>query len=106
MLAERSKGLQAVDWHESIAPGGAGCARRLRAWAKLPAAAAALDLARLRRLAEEWPADGWHRSETAAAYRLALLRGVVNGHFLRRASWRGRLKAKKEREGRSRCRPR
>jgi asparagine synthase (glutamine-hydrolysing) len=38
------------------------------------------------RLAENWPMEGWHREDTIEQYRLALLRGISVGHFLRRAS--------------------
>jgi asparagine synthase (glutamine-hydrolysing) len=48
--------------------------------------AAAVDLPRLRKLLEAWPEGGWHTSAVASEYRLALLRGVANGHFLRKAS--------------------
>jgi hypothetical protein len=45
-----------------------------------------LDLARMRRLAENWPAQGWHHEDRIEQYRLALLRGISIGHILRRAS--------------------
>jgi hypothetical protein len=34
----------------------------------------------------DWPAQGWHHEDTIEQYRLALLRGISVGHFLRRAS--------------------
>jgi hypothetical protein len=45
-----------------------------------------LDLARMRRFAENWPAQGWHHEDRIEQYRLALLRGISIGHILRRAS--------------------
>ena len=49
-------------------------------------ASQSLDLARLRRLVENWPTSGWERDEVVFPYRLALMRGLSAGHFLRRAS--------------------
>ncbi len=34
----------------------------------------------------DWPQAGWHTEATISEYRLALLRAVSTGHFLRRAS--------------------
>jgi asparagine synthase (glutamine-hydrolysing) len=45
-----------------------------------------LDIQRLQGLVEKWPDDGWERHDIASSYRLALLRGVSAGHFLRKAS--------------------
>jgi len=53
---------------------------------QIPAAAAVLDLPRMRKLVEDWPTDDWNSFETSSVYRLALLRGAANGHFLRKAS--------------------
>jgi hypothetical protein len=40
----------------------------------------------MRRLAESMPSGGWHEGETTQKYRLALLRGVSAGHFIRKAA--------------------
>jgi asparagine synthase (glutamine-hydrolysing) len=53
---------------------------------QVPAAAAALDLPRMRSLVEAWPSGGWDSGQTEALYRAALLRGIVSGHFLRKAA--------------------
>jgi asparagine synthase (glutamine-hydrolysing) len=45
-----------------------------------------LDVERLQRLVEDWPAGDWERDEVMQAYRLALLRGLSVGHFLSKAS--------------------
>jgi asparagine synthase (glutamine-hydrolysing) len=45
-----------------------------------------LDVERMRGLVETWPESGWERPEVTNAYRLALLRGVSAGHFLRKVA--------------------
>jgi hypothetical protein len=40
----------------------------------------------LQRLTEAWPETDWNRGENQHRYRLALLRGVSGGHFLRKAT--------------------
>ena len=37
-------------------------------------------------LVENWPTSGWERNDIIRRYRLALLRGISAGHFLRKAS--------------------
>ena len=86
VLEERRRGFQVADWHEDLAAERDGIMDELGRLDTCPAAAAALDLARLRRLTENWPSDGWERSEVIMRYRYALLRGVATGHFLRRAT--------------------
>ncbi|HEX8526354.1 asparagine synthetase B family protein, partial [Allosphingosinicella sp.] len=86
VIAEKRKGLQAADWHEAIAASRERLREEIERIGEVPAAARALDLARMRRLIDEWPSDGWHLRQAETDYRLALLRGVVSGHFLRRAS--------------------
>ncbi len=86
VLNEARRGLQAADWHEGADCRTLAADRRDRSPGTDPAATRALDLARLRRLAETWPADGWDEAETIMQYRSALLRGVSIGHFMRRAS--------------------
>jgi len=49
-------------------------------------AARTLDIERLRGLIENWPDSGWEQPDVVSSYRLALLRGVAAGHFLRKAS--------------------
>lgn len=86
VLHEARRGLQAADWHEGLTAGRSQLIEEIARLEQTPAAARALDLARLRRLAETWPADGWEQAETIMQYRSALLRGVSVGHFLRRSS--------------------
>jgi asparagine synthase (glutamine-hydrolysing) len=82
VLNERGRVLQAVDWHEDMAAARSQIGR----FEQNGPAVRTLDLPRMRRLAENWPAQGWHHEDTIEQYRLALLRGISVGHFLRRAS--------------------
>ena len=80
------RGLQAADWHEGLSADREGLAREVASLASCPAAANLLDLPRLQRMIDDWPQSGWHSPAVRDAYRLALLRGVSLGHFLRRVS--------------------
>jgi asparagine synthase (glutamine-hydrolysing) len=86
VLTERRKGKQAIDWHEGLSASRDYLREEIERLHNVPAAAAILDLARLRNMVVDWPAEGWHTTKTTESYRLALMRGVVNGHFLRKAS--------------------
>lgn len=89
VLNEPKRGYQAVDWHEGLAAARASGAltAELDRIASCPSATAMLDIARLRGLVEKWPAaDTWARPEVMESHRLALLRSISAGHFLRRAS--------------------
>jgi asparagine synthase (glutamine-hydrolysing) len=49
-------------------------------------AAAMIDLDALEQRLADWPAGGWDKEAVIRHYRLALLRGVSAGHFLRKAT--------------------
>ena len=85
VLEETRAGVQVADWHEDLSAARDCVVDELDRLEACPAAATALDLPRLRRLTENWPAGGWERSEVEKRYRYALLRGIAVGHFLRRA---------------------
>jgi asparagine synthase (glutamine-hydrolysing) len=86
VLAERRKGIPAVDWHEQVAASPADLGVEIGRLEQVPTAAAALDLARMRGLVEAWPSGGWDSGHAETFYRAALLRGIVSGHFLRKAA--------------------
>ncbi len=86
VLSERKKGLQAIDWHEALDAACGDLAEEVARLERLPAAATALDLPRMRALLDAWPAGGWNDPHISASYRAAFLRGVASGHFLRKAS--------------------
>jgi asparagine synthase (glutamine-hydrolysing) len=86
ILEEMRRGQQSADWHETLT------AHRDRIKAEIgrldscAPASRALDLARLHRLIEAWPTDGWERQEVFHSYYIALSRAVSAGHFLRRTT--------------------
>lgn len=86
VLSETRRGLQAVDWHESLDAARGEAAEEADRIARLPAAAGMLDTALLRRLIDDWPQGDWNSNRVQGHYRLALLRGVSGGHFVRKAS--------------------
>ncbi len=85
LLAERRKGLQAADWHEGLEAARGTLAEEAEAIAACGPAAEAVDAGAMRRLIENWPEGGWHRRDVVSRYRLALLRGLSAGRFVRQA---------------------
>jgi asparagine synthase (glutamine-hydrolysing) len=86
VLDDRSKGLQGVDWHEGLNGAREDVRTELNRLSHCDPAARILDIERLRSLVDSWPKDGWSQDDIMWSYRLALLRGVATGHFLRKAS--------------------
>lgn len=86
VLDSRHKGYQAADWHEGLATARAELRDEVERLGAIAPAATAIDLPRLGKLIEDWPAGGWETSDVISQYRLKLLRGIAVGHFLRRAS--------------------
>jgi asparagine synthase (glutamine-hydrolysing) len=78
--------LQVADWHEDLTAARDSVVEELDRLEACPAAAATLDLPRLRRLIENWPSAGWERREVLVPYRYTLLNAIAVGHFLRRAT--------------------
>lgn len=86
VLDKSLNGYQGADWHERLTTVRQEVGVELDRLGACPAAANAIDLPRLRRLVDNWPAGGWERDEVIQPYRLALLRAISGGHFLRRAT--------------------
>lgn len=86
VLEERRRGLQMADWHEHMTAARDGMREEVERLEQNLPAATSLDISRMRQLVENWPSEGWERDDVYTAYRLALLRGISCGHFLRRAS--------------------
>jgi asparagine synthase (glutamine-hydrolysing) len=86
VLDERRKGYQAVDWHEGFAAARGELADEVRRLESCGAAAATIDLQRLRTLLDAWPEKSRADGDVTATYRNALLRGISAGHFLRKSS--------------------
>jgi asparagine synthase (glutamine-hydrolysing) len=86
VVQEKSKGYQAADWHEGLCDAWTEAASEAIRIAKVPIASKILDTARMGRLLERRTAVDWNSFGAETEYRLALLRGLSAGHFLRRAS--------------------
>lgn len=86
VLNERKRGYQAADWHEGLTAARADVAAELNRLSASASAARALDIVKMKGLVENWPTSGWERVDVENRYRLALLRGISVGHFLRKAS--------------------
>lgn len=86
VLNEPLKGYQAADWHEGLSAARDEVAAEVERLAACAPASAALATERMRQLVADWPQSGWDRHEVMEPYRLALLRGLSAGHFLRRAT--------------------
>lgn len=86
VLWAKAKGLQRADWHEAVGAARDQLGEEIERFADNRHAAEALDVDRLRDLLKAWPPGGWEKEDVTQAYRLAMLRGVSMGHFLRKAS--------------------
>ena len=86
ILDETRRGHLSADWSLSVSKAQAEVLGEIDRLAQVPAAGAVLDLAYLRRLAEDWPTDGWDKPAVEARYRSTLMRALAVGHFLRKAS--------------------
>jgi len=86
VMAERRKGFQAADWHEGLTAARAEVAVELERLTRCDPASGLLDVERLEKLVADWPEGGWERAGVRSDYRLALLRGISAGHFIRKAS--------------------
>jgi asparagine synthase (glutamine-hydrolysing) len=86
VLTERRKGYQAADWHEGLNEVRGELREEVARLGEIPIAADALDTEKMAGLVEQWPEGGWNSDLVRGRYRLALLRGVSAGHFLRKAA--------------------
>jgi asparagine synthase (glutamine-hydrolysing) len=86
VLTERRKGYQAADWHEGLDGARGELREEVARLGEIPIAADALDTEKMAGLVEQWPEGAWNSDLVRGRYRLALLRGVSAGHFLRKAA--------------------
>lgn len=86
VIETRGKGYQAADWHEGLTAAREQIRDELGRLENCGPARAAIDLPRLQALVDNWPSSGWEREKVVVPYRLALLRAISTGHFLRRAA--------------------
>lgn len=83
---ETRKGYQGADWYEGLSAARDQLRAEIAGIARDPAAARLIDVDRLARLVDDWPTGSWTADETIESYRLATLRGVSMGHFMRTAA--------------------
>lgn len=86
LIEEKRKGYQAADWHEGLTAARDQIAEEVGRIAASAPACSALDSHKMERLLRDWPTSGWSRQGNVQKYRLALMRGVSAGHFVRKAS--------------------
>ena len=79
VLNERRKGYQAADWHEGLTAARADITAELDRLAVFSPAAKLLDIERMKRLVENWPASGWERDGRDTA----ISPGAFTRHFRR-----------------------
>jgi asparagine synthase (glutamine-hydrolysing) len=86
IIQESRSGYQGADWYLGLRANWDTLRGETERISRLPAAAAMMDTDRLRALLDVGDDIDWNSRQTESAYRLALLRGISSGHFLRRAS--------------------
>lgn len=88
VVNDTRSGYQGADWYVGLKHDWDNVRREAEWLSRLPAAGRTMDVDRLRSLVNRGADEGidWNSRETEGAYRLALLRGISAGHFLRRAS--------------------
>lgn len=86
VVGEWRKGYQAVDWHESFGAARDEVSAEIERIAQCDLAQQLLDVDRMKSLVETWPPKAWSNPRVAMNYRVALLRAISNGHFLRKVS--------------------
>ena len=83
ILDERRRGDQGGAWFRRLNPQRAAMAADIESFETSPLARQLLDLPRMKRLIEEWPADEIAAEARMFEYRLLLSRGVHIGRFIR-----------------------
>jgi len=83
VLANYRRGLQAADWFERLTSVRHTLPAELDRLERCDLACRALDLARMRRLVEDWPDGGWDTDHVTHEYNCLLERGLMVGRFLR-----------------------
>ena len=86
IVRETRSGYQGADWYVGLRADWASVRDETERIARLPEAAAMMDVDRIQSLLDPDDAVDWNSQQTEGTYRLALLRGISVGHFLRRAT--------------------
>jgi asparagine synthase (glutamine-hydrolysing) len=86
VLEEKRKGLQAIDWHEGVRAAREEVREEVQRIMAVPVSGEVLATEKLEQLIDDWPSRGWTGDKVTKSYRLAMLRGVSAGHFLRKST--------------------
>ena len=86
VVREQRKGLQAVDWHEGLSAARDEARMEAQRLVAVEGSGDILETAKIGALLDNWPEGGWNGNKVTSLYRLALLRGLSGGHFLRKAT--------------------
>lgn len=86
VLNETRRGLQGADWHVHLNAARSQVSEEVSRLEDSEPAVRALDVQRLQKLVATWPQNGWEHDAVTISYRMALLRAISTGHFLRKAS--------------------
>ena len=83
-LDRPQRGRQSADWHASMSAVRGRMLSEMNHLESSPLASRMLDLARMRRLIEDWPTGGFDQPQVEGPYHAALTRGFSMGSFLRK----------------------
>jgi asparagine synthase (glutamine-hydrolysing) len=83
VLTNRLSGLQGADWYEKLDRERAEIAQQIAELSKSALVSRVIDLLRLKRTVDNWPAESWHKPEVFSEFNLMLMRGIAGGRFLR-----------------------
>jgi asparagine synthase (glutamine-hydrolysing) len=83
IVGERRTGMQDAQWFSRLDQRRAQIGEQVERLAASPTASRLLDLPRLKRLVDQWPADAEAAQGRMQDYRLALSRGLHVGNFIR-----------------------
>jgi asparagine synthase (glutamine-hydrolysing) len=81
-LRRTQRGNQSADWYVNMGLVRERMGAEVDRLQRSPLASRMLDLARMRRLIQEWPSSGFERLDVARSYHIALSRGFSVGRFL------------------------
>jgi len=82
VLTNRSRGVQAADWHEKLTANRGALSRQVAAFHRSPLVRKMIDLPRLESAIRTLPETGWERPDVFREYNLALTRGIAGARFL------------------------
>jgi asparagine synthase (glutamine-hydrolysing) len=82
VLTNRLMGYQAADWYEKLEQRRGELGTQIAALSSSPLVGKVLDVPRLQRALQSWPAGGWHTRQIVEEYQLALTRGIASARFL------------------------